>query len=580
MEPLTITAGVVGTLSATLSVGVTLRKFLHGAKGTTSIVNAMISDVKALRAVLESMELTFEEMDTERSESGHIGNHWQNLSTSLEDARICLFRLQTMLEDVNKDVKILDTLRRQARFKTATDQLVFYRQEIQTYKDALHLSLHTINFHNQTLLTQDTAKLISTSENLQLDIQRLAINLDRPDGLLSIDHLKATVTSAATVMSSKTTVVSSAGEDVSDMPDYLSDFGDWFQSESSLTTLQWIYSDVREQPLFAQETSPQMIFAVPPPSDQIRDSSSSATAAAAAKPAEHSQSGSRNSIAERSKSPISPTSTATDSADGFHIECVSFPDKPLSSDSLTESFSDIPIGQKSRHRSPKLSIASLFRRSKSDETKHGRLKVVPVGDRRLKVVPVGDGATGKTCFLIFFFDDFQVYVPTVFENYVLDVSRGRCKYEIALWDTAGQEDYDRLRPLSYPDTDVVLICFAIDNPDSLVNVQEKWILEIRRFLPKTPVILVGLKSDLRNDVSTIGELLKTGQKPVTTVQGESTRRQIGAVQYLECSARTSEGCKDVVEAVIVSVLEQEERQGLDKKWLAFPQQIKDFDPDS
>ncbi|RDI89343.1 hypothetical protein Vi05172_g864 [Venturia inaequalis] len=508
MEPLTITAGVVGTLSATLSVGVTLRKFLHGAKGTTSIVNAMISDVKALRAVLESMELTFEEMDTERSESGHIGNHWQNLSTSLEDARICLFRLQTMLEDVNKDVKILDTLRRQARFKTATDQLVFYRQEIQTYKDALHLSLHTINF--------------------------------------------------------KTTVVSSAGEDVSDMPDYLSDFGDWFQSESSLTTLQWIYSDVREQPLFAQETSPQMIFAVPPPSDQIRDSSSSATAAAAAKPAEHSQSGSRNSIAERSKSPISPTSTATDSADGFHIECVSFPDKPLSSDSLTESFSDIPIGQKSRHRSPKLSIASLFRRSKSDETKHGRLKVVPVGDRRLKVVPVGDGATGKTCFLIFFFDDFQVYVPTVFENYVLDVSRGRCKYEIALWDTAGQEDYDRLRPLSYPDTDVVLICFAIDNPDSLVNVQEKWILEIRRFLPKTPIILVGLKSDLRNDVSTIGELLKTGQKPVTTVQGESTRRQIGAVKYLECSARTSEGCKDVVEAVIVSVLEQEERQGLEK----------------
>lgn len=145
MEPLTITAGVVGTLSATLSVGVTLRKFLHGAKGTASIVNAMIADVKALRAVLESMELTFEEMDTERSESGHIGNHWQNLSTSLEDARICLIRLQTMLEDVNKDVKILDTLRRQARFKTATDQLVFYRQEIQTYKDALHLSLHTIN---------------------------------------------------------------------------------------------------------------------------------------------------------------------------------------------------------------------------------------------------------------------------------------------------------------------------------------------------------------------------------------------------------------------------------------------------
>ena len=45
--------------------------------------------------------------------------------------------------------------------------------------------------------------------------------------------------------------------------------------------------------------------------------------------------------------------------------------------------------------------------------------------------------------------------------------------ELALWDTAGQEDYDRLRPLSYPDSHVILICFAVDSPDSLDNVQEK-----------------------------------------------------------------------------------------------------------
>ena len=51
--------------------------------------------------------------------------------------------------------------------------------------------------------------------------------------------------------------------------------------------------------------------------------------------------------------------------------------------------------------------------------------------------------------------------------------------ELALWDTAGQEDYDRLRPLSYPDTDVILMCFAIDNPDSLENIPEKWTPEVR-----------------------------------------------------------------------------------------------------
>lgn len=67
----------------------------------------------------------------------------------------------------------------------------------------------------------------------------------------------------------------------------------------------------------------------------------------------------------------------------------------------------------------------------------------------------------------------QVYVPTVFENYVADVEVDNKHVELALWDTAGQEDYDRLRPLSYPDSHVILICFAIDSPDSLDNVQEK-----------------------------------------------------------------------------------------------------------
>jgi small GTP-binding protein len=66
-----------------------------------------------------------------------------------------------------------------------------------------------------------------------------------------------------------------------------------------------------------------------------------------------------------------------------------------------------------------------------------------------------------------------VYVPTVFENYVADVEVDGKHVELALWDTAGQEDYDRLRPLSYPDSHVILICFAIDSPDSLDNVQEK-----------------------------------------------------------------------------------------------------------
>jgi GTPase SAR1 family protein len=120
----------------------------------------------------------------------------------------------------------------------------------------------------------------------------------------------------------------------------------------------------------------------------------------------------------------------------------------------------------------------------------------------------------------------------VFENYVADVEVDGKHVELALWDTAGQEDYDRLRPLSYPDSHVILICFAVDSPDSLDNVQEKvrahssptlpplltlpqWISEVMHFCPNLPIILVGCKKDLRRDPRVIEELRKTSQRPVT-----------------------------------------------------------------
>ena len=112
--------------------------------------------------------------------------------------------------------------------------------------------------------------------------------------------------------------------------------------------------------------------------------------------------------------------------------------------------------------------------------------------------------------------------------------------ELALWDTAGQEDYDRLRPLSYPDTDVILRCFSIDSPDSLENIPEKWTPEVRHFCPNVPIILVGNKRDLRNDPQTLRELSKMKQEPVKPEQGRAMAEQIGAYAYLECSAKTKD----------------------------------------
>jgi len=181
---------------------------------------------------------------------------------------------------------------------------------------------------------------------------------------------------------------------------------------------------------------------------------------------------------------------------------------------------------------------------------------------RKKLVIVGDGACGKTCLLIVFSkDEFpEVYVPTVFENYVADIQVDQKHVELALWDTAGQEDYDRLRPLSYPDTNVILMCFSIDSPDSLENIPEKWVPEVRHFCPNIPIVLVGNKKDLRNDEETIRTLAKNKQKPVTEQEGQKMAETINAKAYMECSAMTKLGVQQVFETATRCALNTGKKQ--------------------
>ena len=182
---------------------------------------------------------------------------------------------------------------------------------------------------------------------------------------------------------------------------------------------------------------------------------------------------------------------------------------------------------------------------------------------RKKLVIVGDGACGKTCLLIVFSKDQfpEVYVPTVFENYVADIAVDGKTVELALWDTAGQEDYDRLRPLSYPDTDVILMCFSIDSPDSLENIPEKWTPEVKHFCPNVPIILVGNKKDLRNDDKTKMELAKMKQEPVKNEEGAAMGDKINAYCFMECSAKTKEGVREVFYAATKAALQRRKKGG-------------------
>ncbi|QRV86672.1 small guanosine triphosphatase family (GTPase)-like Ras family protein [Ceratobasidium sp. AG-Ba] len=172
-------------------------------------------------------------------------------------------------------------------------------------------------------------------------------------------------------------------------------------------------------------------------------------------------------------------------------------------------------------------------------------------DMKRKLVVVGDGGCGKTCLLIVYAENRfpEAYVPTVFENYVTIVPFEGKYVELALWDTAGQEEYDRLRPLSYPESDVILIVFSVDFPTSLANVTDKWFPEVAHFCENTPLLLVATKTDLRGDEQTRRMLSAQGQTPVTTEQGMAVAREINA-RYMECSAKFSKGVHDVFNAAL------------------------------
>lgn len=142
--------------------------------------------------------------------------------------------------------------------------------------------------------------------------------------------------------------------------------------------------------------------------------------------------------------------------------------------------------------------------------------------------------------------------------------------EFALWDTAGQEEYDRLRPLSYPETHVLFVCFAVDYPVSLENVEDKvcspsalaclrgdlnsghrtqWYPEVAHFCEDVPIILVATKTDLRADSTAVSLLKAQGRHPVTPEEGAAVAKRIGA-KYAEVSAMTGRGVEEVFDLAL------------------------------
>ncbi|XP_011925702.1 PREDICTED: rho-related GTP-binding protein RhoQ isoform X2 [Cercocebus atys] len=117
-----------------------------------------------------------------------------------------------------------------------------------------------------------------------------------------------------------------------------------------------------------------------------------------------------------------------------------------------------------------------------------------------------------------------------------------------------EEDYDRLRPLSYPMTDVFLICFSVVNPASFQNVKEEWVPELKEYAPNVPFLLIGTQIDLRDDPKTLARLNDMKEKPICVEQGQKLAKEIGACCYVECSALTQKGLKTVFDEAIIAIL--------------------------
>eukprot|EP01087_Luapelamoeba_hula_P011020 TRINITY_DN295_c0_g1_i1.p1 TRINITY_DN295_c0_g1~~TRINITY_DN295_c0_g1_i1.p1 ORF type:complete len:202 (+),score=32.75 TRINITY_DN295_c0_g1_i1:279-884(+) len=171
---------------------------------------------------------------------------------------------------------------------------------------------------------------------------------------------------------------------------------------------------------------------------------------------------------------------------------------------------------------------------------------------KIKLVVVGDGTVGKTCLLMCYCKGEvpKEYVPTVFENFVVSLTAGGRMTELVLFDTAGQEEYDRLRPLSYANANVILICFSLMSRTSLNNVNIKWIKEVRHHQAHAPVILVGTKRDLRGDPDELERLRKEQEEPVSEEDARHMMRTIGAVAYVECSAYNNDNVKAAFDEAI------------------------------
>lgn len=167
--------------------------------------------------------------------------------------------------------------------------------------------------------------------------------------------------------------------------------------------------------------------------------------------------------------------------------------------------------------------------------------------KSIKILLLGDPSVGKTSLKIRFESgEFPLqYIPTVFNSYADELVVENISFQILIFDTNGNEDYDRIRHLSYLGTDVALLCFSLVSRETFYHIKTKWIKEIRQYQPKSHCILVGLKSDLKRDFALNQDQLNSNGEasneikdltPISTSEIEQMKDDINADYFFESSS--------------------------------------------
>ncbi|KAJ5076569.1 rho-related gtp-binding protein rhog [Anaeramoeba ignava] len=164
-----------------------------------------------------------------------------------------------------------------------------------------------------------------------------------------------------------------------------------------------------------------------------------------------------------------------------------------------------------------------------------------------KVVFIGNDGIGKTSLIATYHDKKipEKYVPTVYDNAKKIFQNEDKEIEIQFWDTARYHGYDRFLPLFLSQSNLTVICFAINDYESFENIENYWILQVDHFTPNSKRILIGTKIDLRN------KLKEENKKFVTKEEGIELAKKINAIKYFECSSLNQKGIETIFNEIVL-----------------------------